>query len=104
MKDNIYQDLPNGSEENRGKNKVRRTQKQTIFNYLRDKVATASMVTAATGVPQKCITRYKRDFEKLGILEEVYEGYCKDTGHWAWFITTDETKFPKPTQLNLFKK
>lgn len=80
------------------------TQLQTIFQYLQKHTATASMVTDATGVPQKCITRYKRDLEKAGRLWELFKNHCKKTGHKAWYLTTDETKAPKHllTQLNLF--
>lgn len=80
-----------------------RNQLQTIFTYLQEHVATASMVTDATGVPQKCITRYKRDLEKAGQLWEVLKTYCKKTGHRAYYLTTDPTKAPKGLQqLNLF--
>lgn len=79
------------------------TQMQTIFSYLEINVCTATMLSNATGVPQKCITRYKRDLEKVGKLAEVKKGYCKVTGRLAWYITTDKEKFPvKPTQLPLF--
>lgn len=80
------------------------TQKQTIFQYLQKHIATASMVTDATGVPQKCICRYKRDLEKAGRLWETVKTYCKKTGCKAWYLTTDPDKAPKHllTQLNLF--
>lgn len=79
-------------------------QLQTIFGYLQEHIATASMVTEATGVPQKCITRYKRDLEKAGKLWEVEKKFCKKTGFKAWYLTTDPDKAPKHllTQLNLF--
>jgi len=78
-------------------------QLQTIFVYLKDHVATASMVTDATGVPQKCITRYKRDLEKADMLWEIEKKDCQKTGFKAWYLTTDPTLAPKkPKQLNLF--
>lgn len=78
-------------------------QLQTIFQYLQDHTATASMVTDATGVPQKCITRYKRDLEKAGRLWETVKAACKKTGCKAWYLTTDATKAPiSAAQLNLF--
>lgn len=87
--------------DNKGSN--RQTQLQTIFTYLERHIATASMVAAATGVPQKCITRYKRDLEKAGRLWEVIKTVCKETGFKAWYLTTDETKAPNNSpQLNLF--
>lgn len=78
------------------------TQKKTIFQYLQDHIATASMVCAATGVPQKCFTRYKRDYEKLDLLWEVEKNYCKRTGFLAWYLTTDPGNTPLKNQLGLF--
>jgi hypothetical protein len=88
----------------RAKDTTHLTQLQTIFTYLKKHAATASMVTEATGVKQKCITRYKRDLEKAGRLWEVRKAPCKQTGFKAWYLTTDETKAPKSSinQLNLF--
>jgi hypothetical protein len=60
------------------------------------------MVYKATGVPQKCITRYKRDLEKLGQLAEVKRKRCEITNCWAWYLTTNPNDFPKSNQLNLF--
>lgn len=90
--------------ERQGKDTIHTTQLQTIFTYLKTHIATASMVTEATGVPQKCITRYKRDLEKAGRLWEIEKSTCKQTGFKAWYLTTDETKVPEKSQpqLNLF--
>src|ERR1700712_4195819 len=74
------------------------TQKQTIFFYLKENIATASMVTAATAVPQKCICRYKRELEKSGLLWELVKKECKTTGFKAWYLTTDKKKAPLKTQ------
>lgn len=65
-------------------------QKQTIFCYLKEHIATASMVSEATGVPQKCICRYKRDLEEANLLWEVEKAACKVTGCKAWYLTTNE--------------
>ncbi len=87
--------------QNEGNNRA--SQLQTIFLYLKENIATASMVTDATGVPQKCITRYKRDLELSGQLWEICKTYCKKTGFKAWYLTTDPAKAPKKLiQLNLF--
>ena len=77
-------------------------QLQTIFQYLQKHTATASMVTDATGVPQKCICRYKRDLEKTGRLWETVKATCKKTGFKAYYLTTDENKMPINSQLKLF--
>jgi hypothetical protein len=91
-------------QKNRSKNNYFRTQAETIFHYLKEYTATASMVTENTGVPQKNICRYKRDFEKAGVLWEVTKATCKATGYKAWYLTTDPAKAPSSnlSQLKLF--
>lgn len=71
-----------------------KSQVQTIFHYLQDHVATASMVSKATGVPQKNLCRYKRDLELSKMLWEVEKKICKVTGFKAWYLTTDPDKAP----------
>ena len=94
---------PNNSLNSQNKDNIHFNQLQTIFKYLQNNIATASLVTDATGIPQKCVTRYKRDLEKTGRLWEVIQTYCKKTGHKAWYLTTDQTKAPITSpQLNLF--
>lgn len=84
-------------------NSTRPTQLHTIFEYLFNHVATVSMVSAATGVSQKNICRYKRDLEKSGQLWETVRTYCQKTGHKAWYITTNPRLAKvKPNQLKLF--
>lgn len=68
------------------------SQLKTIFEYLHEHIATASMVSAATGIPQKNICRYKRDLEKAGRLWEVEKRLCKQTGFKAWYLTTNPNK------------
>lgn len=78
-------------------------QKQTIFNYLKRNVATASMAADATGVPQKNICRYKRDLQDAGKLWEVEKKLCKKTGFRAFYLTTNPRKAPKlSTKKELF--
>lgn len=71
-----------------------RTQQKTIFHYLQNHTATASMITEATGIPQKSICRYKRNLEKEGKLYEVEKKLCKATDHLAWYLTTNAELFP----------
>lgn len=85
-----------------GKDNYFKTQLKTIFEYLKDNTATASMVANATGVPQKSICRYKRYLEKIGLLHEVEKKYCVLTGFKAWYLTTNPEAFPKSNQLTLF--
>lgn len=70
-----------------------KTQEQTIFLYLQNRTATASMVSKATGIPQKNICRFKRDLEKKGLLYEVEKKLCKLTGFRAWYLTTNPDLF-----------
>ena len=77
-------------------------QLQTIFHFLKENTATASMISEVTGVPQKNICRYKRDLEKAGLLWEVKKSYCQKTGFQAWYLTTNPENCPTPPQLKLF--
>jgi hypothetical protein len=87
---------------NKGKNPTFKSQEKIIFHYLLNETATAAMVSYATGIPQKCITRYKRDLEKLGQLAEVRRQRCKITNHLAWYLTTNVNLFPQSNQLKMF--
>jgi hypothetical protein len=89
-------------EKGQGKSNKIKNQKKTIFSYLQHNVATATMVYEATGVPQKCITRYKRDLELQGLLYEVEKKECKISGFKAWYLTTNQDLFPQSNQYNLF--
>lgn len=78
-------------------------QLKTIFHYLQNHVATASMVSDATGIPQKNICRYKRDLEKAGRLWEIEKKLCETTGFKAWYLTTNRDLTPiDNNQLTLF--
>jgi len=81
------------------KGKCFKAQKKTIFEFLKVHTATASMVSKATGIPQKNICRYKRDFEKLGLLAETEKKLCKATSFKAWYLTTNKELFPQSKQL-----
>lgn len=84
------------------KDKFITNQLQTIFYYLMNNVATASMVSEATGIPQKNICRYKRDLQKAGRLWEIEKKICKATGFKAWYLTTNSENAPYNAQLYLF--
>jgi len=85
-----------------GKDKNLRTQKSTIFHFLEQNTATASMVSVATGIPQKSICRYKRDLETNGLLFEIEKKLCEKTGFRAWYLTTNTGLFPQSNQLKMF--
>lgn len=92
----------NPTENEQGKDKLFKNQKITIFQYLKYNTATASMVTDATGVPQKSICRYKRDLEKQNLLCELFKTHCKLTGFSAWYLTTNPNLFKQSNQLKMF--
>ena len=73
-------------------------QQRTVFYFLKQHTATASMVAKATGIPQKSICRYKRDLELQGLLFEVTKKLCVKTGFKAWYLTTNPDLFPKSNQ------
>jgi DNA-binding MarR family transcriptional regulator len=99
---NKHRKAPKKSLDSQSKDKLKNTQLQTIFIYLSDKVETASMISDATGIPQKSICRYKRDLEKRGLLKEIEKKFCKKTKFKAWYITTNPELIPVTNQLNLF--
>lgn len=71
------------------KTNVKTTQLKTIFHYLHENTATASMVSKACNIPQKNICRYKKDLEKKGLLKEVAKRKCRLTGFPAWYLSTN---------------
>lgn len=94
---------PNAFQHKRhGKDTDFKTQFKTIFYYLQEHTATASMVSAVTGIPQKNICRYKRDLQKSGQLWEIEKKLCKHTGFKAWYLTTNPDLTPYDNQLYLF--
>ena len=92
----------NNSFTKQNKDKDFKTQLKTIFQYLQEHIATASMVSAATGIPQKNICRYKRDLEKAGRLWEIEKKLCKKTGFKAWYLTANPNNAPENNQYKLF--
>ena len=92
----------NNPHKRQGKDTDIKNQLKTIFQYLQEHIATASMVSDATGIPQKNICRYKRDLEKAGRLWEIEKKLCKKTGFKAWYLSTNPEQAPFDNQLNLF--
>lgn len=70
------------------------TQLQTIFHYLQDHIATASMISSETGIPRRSICRYKRELELAELLWEITKTRCEITGFKAWYLTTDPGQVP----------
>jgi hypothetical protein len=85
------------------KDNTHEAQEKVVYDYLLMHVASASMVTDATGVPQKCICRYKRAYEQAGRLQQIKKDRCKITGRNVWYLTTNKDLFVKTSpQLTLF--
>lgn len=95
--------LPSSLSKSHNKDKEIKTQTEKVFEYLQAHTATASMVTEATGVPQKNICRIKRKLEKAGQLEQLFRKRCKWTGYKAWYLNCNPAKFRKDRQLSLFE-
>jgi len=77
-------------------------QLKTVFEYLQNRIATASMIAEATGIPQKNICRYKRELEQAGKLQQVMKYTCKVTGFRAWYVSTNSDLFIHNSQFTLF--
>ena len=84
----------------RGKLSFIPVQTQTIFEYWHNHIATAAMVSKATGIPHKNICRYKRDMEKAGKLFEIRKAICQHTGFPAWYCTTNLELVEKANEVN----
>lgn len=67
------------------------SQLRAFRNYLSENTATCSMAAKELGIPQKCLTRYKRQLEKAGNLVELFHGICKITGVRAAYLTTNHS-------------
>jgi len=74
------------------------SQKKIVLEYLRNHVATASMIAKATGIPHKNICRHKCNLENAGLLKELYKAPCKETGYGASYLTTNSKLFPKASE------
>lgn len=85
-----------------GIKKVNIVQLNIFYQFLQENTATASMISEATGLPQKNICRYKRYLEKKGQLWEIEKNLCKHTGFRAWYLTTNPEKTSFTRQLKLF--
>jgi DNA-binding MarR family transcriptional regulator len=72
-----------------------KAQERAFYEYLKHHIKTATQVTEETGILQKNITRFKRNFEKAGRLWEVKKIRCPITRRLAWTLTTDPDKAPK---------
>lgn len=93
----------NPNSKKQSKDKFFISQKETIFLYLENNIATASMVSFATGIAHKNNTRYKAQLQKVGKLWEVKKEVCEHTGYKAWYLTCNHEFAPNHSkQIALF--
>lgn len=76
---------------------------KVMYNYLKNNIATASMIEDVTGIKQKNITWYKRTLERQGKLFKITYNRCLKTNRFAWWLTTNENLKPPTNQLELFE-
>jgi len=65
------------------------TERQRFYSFLTNRICTCSEAAQALGIMQKNLCRYKRYFERKGLLWEVFRSNCPITGYQAWHITTN---------------
>lgn len=76
------------------------TERQRFYQFLQTNISTCSMVSELLRIPQKNLCRYKRYYEKRGLLWEIYYLPCPITGYMAWHITTNPSLLTKQPALN----
>ncbi len=82
--------------------KKKESQRTRFYNFLTDKVASCTDACVVLDIPQKNLTRYKKEFEAAGLLQAVKVVKCPHTRKWVQGISTDPDKFPKYVQLSIF--
>ena len=81
---------------------------QLFYNALRHVTTTKKALCFSLNIPVEAGCRYKRTFEKKGLLVQSTKAvFCPYTRHRAHLITTNPNDFGKitesnTTQLNLF--
>lgn len=78
--------------------------RRAMLRYLRNRTATASMVSSAIGIPKNEITWYKRDLEKSGLLWLVRRDRCQLTGHFAWYLSTSPRLRSRHPEIIKFRR
>lgn len=76
-------------------------QQRRFYNYLKRHTVSCSMASKSLRIPQKCLTRYKRNLEKAGLLTQVKIARCNITGRYVWYLSTDPQAKPQNVQTKL---
>lgn len=79
-----------------------KAQKKRFYNYLFKHCVSCTMASKALRIEQKCLTRYKRQFEKGGVLWQAKKDRCKHTNRIVWHLTTNPQLIPFNPQTKLF--
>ena len=88
--------------ENNDKGK-RKSDDQIFFDFFSSHTTTVYDFEKQAGISRSDGCRYKRKFEKMGLLQVLYLGKCPVSGeHGVQFLTTDTTKFKGEIQLKMF--
>lgn len=76
-----------------------------FYEALKHLSTTKKALCEAIRMPVENACRYKRYYERAGLLWEVTQTYCPFTRHLAWTITTDPKRTlkspPTPSQTSL---
>jgi predicted transcriptional regulator len=78
------------------------SQLKKVRDHLKANTASRFMVAVDTGIPIQNVCRYVKTLADHNNVAIAKMGKCRITGEWVEFLTTDQTKFPKPTQTALF--
>lgn len=80
---------------------VSRTQLQIVRENFSISPRTRLMVARETGIERANICRYVAMLDEDGLIQVNRKGFCRETGHRAEYLTTDQKLF-KAVQLPLF--
>ena len=83
-------------------NSIHALQSQRFYELLKTKSYTCTEASEVLGIKQKCLTRYKRAFEKSKLLFVINKTRCPITGRKVQQITANPNLAPINPQLNLF--
>lgn len=71
-----------------------------VYHHLLLHVGTSSMVSVATAISKRHTRQIIGDLENAGLLWRVDKKKCEQTGHRAWYYSTDPMYAPVVQQLS----
>jgi len=78
------------------------TQLKVVKEYLRTNEASRFMVAINTGIPIQNVCRHVETLFNNNSIVVIRKDKCRISGKQAEFLTTDQAKFTKTNQLDLF--